>query len=170
MYKIGQSIIYGNVGVCYVRDIAAGQEIGLDAGQYYVLEPRYENGTIYTPVDTTRVFMRPVISKAEADALIDQIPEMEAIPDNTKNIQELRTHYKMVTDQHDCAGLISLTMSIHAKETEKKRHGHKLGQVDEKYMKQAESSLYGEFSVALEIPTQEVPHYIRSRLDMRAHA
>ena len=74
MYKIGQSIIYGNVGVCCVRDIAAGQEIGLEAGQYYVLEPRYGNGTIYTPVDTTRVFMRPVISKTEADVLIDQIP------------------------------------------------------------------------------------------------
>lgn len=74
MYKIGQSIIYGNVGVCCVRDIAAGQEIGLEAGQYYVLEARYGNGTIYTPVDTTRVFMRPVISKTEADVLIDQIP------------------------------------------------------------------------------------------------
>lgn len=170
MYKIGQNIIYGNVGVCYVRDIAAGQEIGLDAGQYYVLEPRYENGTIYTPVDTTRIFMRPVISKAEADSLIDQIPLMKAIPDNTRNIQELRTHYKMVIDRHDCAGLIGLSMSIHAKETEKKQHGHKLGQVDEKYMKQAESSLYEEFSVALEIPAQEVPRYIRSRLNMRIHA
>lgn len=61
-------------------------------------------------------------------------------------------------------------MSIRAKQAEKKRHGHKLGQVDEKYMKQAQDSLYGEFSVALEIPAKDVPHYIRSRLDMCTHA
>lgn len=168
MYKIGQNIIYGNVGVCCVRSVVTGQKIGLEAGQYYMLEPLYENGTIYTPVDTTRVFMRPVISKVEADALIDQIPQIEEIPDNTKNIQELRSHYKQVTEQHDCAGLIGLTMSIHAKEVEKKRCGHKLGQIDEKYLKQAESTLCREFSVALEIPTQEVPRYIKARLARRS--
>lgn len=167
MYKIGQNIIYGNVGVCCVRAVVTGKKIGLEAGQYYMLEPLYENRTIYTPVDTTRVFMRPVISKAEADALIDQIPQIEVTPDNTKNIQELRSHYKQVTEKHDCAGLIGLTMSIHAKEAEKKQYGHKLGQIDEKYMKQAESTLCREFSVALEIPTQEVPRYIKARLAQR---
>ncbi len=62
----------------------------------------------------------------------------------------------------------SVKISIRAKQAEKKRQGHKLGQVDEKYMKQAQDSLYGEFSVALEIPTQEVPDYIRSRLKKHA--
>lgn len=81
MYKIGQCIIYGNVGVCYVRAIASGQEIGLEEGQYYVLDPLYENGTIYTPVNTTRIFTRPVISKDEVNALIDQIPQMQVQPD-----------------------------------------------------------------------------------------
>lgn len=168
MYKIGQCIIYGNVGVCCVRAIASGQEIGLEEGQYYVLDPLYENGTIYTPVNATRVFMRPVISKDEVNALIDRIPQMQVQPDYTKNVQELRAHYKTVTDRHDCAGLIALTISIRAKQAEKKRQGHKLGQVDEKYMKQARDSLYGEFSVALKIPTQEVPSYIRSRLKKHA--
>lgn len=168
MYKIGQCIIYGNVGVCSVREIASGEDIGLEAGQYYVLDPLYENGTIYTPVDTTRVFTRPVISREEANALIDRIPTIKAQPDHTKNIQELRAHYRTVTERHDCAGLIALAISIRAKRAEKEEQGHKLGQIDEKYMKQAQDNLYGEFSVALEIPAQEVPDYIRSRLKKHA--
>ena len=37
--------------------------------------------------------------------------------------------------------------------------------VDERYMKQAERLLYGEFSVALGIPFDEVQPYIASRVD-----
>ena len=42
MYKIGQNIIYGNVGVCCVRAVVTGKKIGLEAGQYYMLEPLYD--------------------------------------------------------------------------------------------------------------------------------
>ena len=40
----------------------------------------------------------------------------------------------------------------------------KLGQVDTKFMKRAESLINGELSVALGIPQEEVPGYIECRV------
>lgn len=41
----------------------------------------------------------------------------------------------------------------------------RLGMVDERFMKQAERLLYGEFSVALDLPYDEVQPYIARRVD-----
>lgn len=109
--------------------------------------------------------MRPVISRDEAEALIDQIPQVVAQPDRTKNLQELREHYRTATCSHNCADLIRLTMSIYAKKKEQEQRGRRFGQVDERFMKQAESILFGEFAVALGIPKEEVHAYISRRVE-----
>ena len=121
MYQIGQYIMYGSIGVCRVKDIADGAAIGLEDGRYYVLDPLYESGTIYTPADAPKVFMRPVITRDEAEALIDSIPSLEAEPDHTRNLQELRAHYKAATESHDCTHLLALTKSIRAKRRQQQR-------------------------------------------------
>lgn len=161
MYQIGQYIVYGNTGVCRVEGLLEKPPLGL----YYVLKPLYESGTIYTPAENPKVFMRPVISRDEAEALIDQIPQIVAQPDRTKNLQELRDHYRTATCSHNCADLIQLTMSIYAKKKEQEERGRRFGQVDERFMKQAENILFGEFSVALGIPREEVHDYISNRVE-----
>lgn len=161
MYQIGQYIIYGSTGVCKVESLVEKPPHGL----YYVLKPLYESGTIYTPAEHPKVFMRPVISRDEAEALIDQIPQVVAQPDRTKNLQELREHYRIATCSHNCADLIRLTMSIYAKKKEQEQRGRRFGQVDERFMKQAESILFGEFAVALGIPKEEVHAYISRRVE-----
>ena len=65
MYQIGQYIIYGSTGVCKVESLVEKSPHGL----YYVLKPLYESGTIYTPAEHPKVFMRPVISRDEAEAV-----------------------------------------------------------------------------------------------------
>ena len=109
MYQIGQYIIYGSTGVCRVEGVVEKPPLGL----YYVLSPLYESGTIYTPAEHPKVFMRPVISRDEAEALIDQIPQIIARPDWTKNLQELREHYRTAACSHNCANLIRLTCLLY---------------------------------------------------------
>lgn len=161
MYQIGQYIIYGNTGVCKVEELVEKPPLGL----YYVLKPLYESGIIYTPAEHPKIFMRPVISRDEAEALIKQIPQIVAQPDRTKNLQELREHYRTAACSHNCIDLIRLTMSIHAKKKEQEQLGRRFGQVDERFMKQAENILFGEFAVALGIPKDEVHSYISRQLE-----
>lgn len=170
MYQIGDLIIYGSTGVCRVDSFTTPRETRALSGcpptqQYYVLKPVYQTETIYTPVENTRVFMRPIISAEEAERLIDLIPSMEAEAYHADSLQELKVHYEAAANTHNCEDLIEMTMSIYAKKQFIEAQNRKFGQVDERYMKQAEEMLYGEFALALDIPKDEVAAYIAKRVD-----
>ena len=89
MYQVGELIVYGGTGVCRVEAVETPQQRGPEAGrQYYLLKPLYQDGTIRIPVDS-KVFMRPVISRQEAEALIDAIPGMHAEACHERNFTQL---------------------------------------------------------------------------------
>lgn len=85
MFQIGDKLVYGSTGVCLVEDITTVNLPGVDKNRlYYVLRPMYQDGIIRTPVDNEKVFKRPVISRQEAEALIDMIPTVKAAACNEK--------------------------------------------------------------------------------------
>ena len=162
MYQIGDLIVYGTTGVCEVVEITTldnMRDVPKDK-LHYKLKPLYENCEIYTPVENSKVFVRPVISQAEAEALVDEIPTCKAEPYFCTSMQQLKDHYKACLDTHACRDLVELTMSLHAKKAAKK-----FNQVDDTYMKRAESLLFGELAVALQIPFEEVTNYIQRRVE-----
>lgn len=164
MYQKGDLIVYGGTGVCRVEDVETPELRGKEAGrQYYLLKPLYQDGTIRIPVDT-KVFMRPVISREEAEDLIDAIPGMSAEAYHDRNFTQLAAHYQQALGSHECADLIELVMSIYAKKQYVESKKRKFGQVDARFMKRAENLLYGEFSVALGIPFDDVQGYIAQRV------
>ena len=72
MYEIDDLIMYGSTGVCKVSDITKPDFAGSDEDRlYYVLEPLYQSGVIYAPVDNEKVHMRPVISEDEAKNVLE---------------------------------------------------------------------------------------------------
>lgn len=164
MYQIGDLIVYGSTGVCRVEAVETPRHRpGEEERQYYLLRPLYQDGTIRIPVDT-KVFMRPVISREEAEKLIDAIPGMNAEVYHERNFTQLAAHYQEALGSHECSDLIELVMSIYAKKQYVESRKRKFGQVDARFMKRAESLLYGEFSVALGIPFDDVQGYIASRV------
>jgi CarD family transcriptional regulator len=164
MYKRNDLVVYGNMGVCEIRDITTPDIQNARKGQlYYILKPLRQDCGIYTPVDT-KLFMRPVIAPEEAERLIDSIPSFSAEAYHNRSMQQLSVHYETALKSYDCAALIQLVLSIHAKKRCAEEQNHKFGQIDEKFMKQAESLLHSEFSIALGIPVEKVPGYIASRV------
>jgi len=164
MFQPGDKIVYGTTGVCTVAAVEVRDDLpGAAPGTlYYALEPRSGNGVIYLPVDAP-VFMRPVIGRGEAEALVARIPEMTAAAYHQRNLQLLRNHYQEVLRSHDCEKLLELTMPIYIKEQQAVRAGRRLGQIDARFRKRAEELLWGELSVALDIPEEQVPRYIREK-------
>jgi CarD family transcriptional regulator len=165
MYKVGDLIIYGNIGVCEVADIMTPGFSDADKSQlFYELKPLSQNGTIYTPV-STKVFMRPIITADEAERLIDMIPTIQPKAYHTGRMNELAQHYESAMKTHDCSDLLELSMSIYAKKKYLEENGRKFGQIDDRYMKRAEELLYTELSAALSIPKEKMPEYIASRVE-----
>ena len=166
MYNIDDLIMYGTTGVCKVSDIRKSDFAGGDEDRlYYVLEPLYQSGVIYAPVDNQKVFMRAVISEDEAKDLIDNIPQIHTEIYKNSSMQQLTKYYQSVIDSHKCIDLLKLTKSIHQKKLDALAQNRHLGQIDKKFMKRAEDLLFGEFAAALGISRDDVQDYIRDRLE-----
>lgn len=158
MFKVGDMIVYGRTGVCRVERIEENKN-----GRFYALMPLYQNCSILTPVEG-KVFMRPVISRDEAEELIAALPDLEAQPCEGKGLRELTDRYQASIDSHDCREWAAMTKSIYAKRRIALREKRKFGAVDERFMKEGEALLLGELAVALDLPPEQVKGYIDQRL------
>lgn len=166
MFCEGEMIIYGNTGVCRVQGIGHPDGVrGIDSTRlYYTLAPVYQPGVIYAPVDTP-VFTRPVLSRREAEELIGQIPVITEEECPSRDQKLLSAHYRGFLESHRCEDLIQLIKTVYSRSRRSQAAGRKPSQVDQLYLKRAESLLYGEFAVALGIEPSEVVPYIARRID-----
>ena len=74
MFTEGQLVIYGGEGVCRIAAVGPSSLSGTDKTKlYYTLTPLTRSGTVLTPVDT-KVLMRPILSRQEAEDFIAQLP------------------------------------------------------------------------------------------------
>lgn len=165
MYKTGDLIVYGSTGVCEVQKIVSRAFPGTDEEKlYYVLYPRYRQGTIYAPVDCTKVYTRPVMTAHEVNVLIDRIPSVKIETRHFQSNQQRSDYYHGLLQSHDSMDLIELVMSAYDKRRRMHESNHSFGEIDSACMEKAESIINGEFSIALNIAFEEVPAYISTRL------
>jgi len=166
MYQVGELVLYGSTGVCKVEEIR--EQNFPSTGEkrlYYTLRPLYEDCVISVPVDSDKVFIRPIISREEAERLIAGIPKVRVEMYHSRVSRELTEHYEAILRSHDCGSLVELTMSIYAKKQSFQEQKRKFGTVDERFLKRAEDLLFGELAAALEIPKDQVQGYIASKLE-----
>ena len=159
MYQVGELILYGKTGVCMVAEIRRnGDETS------YVLKPLYQTCSITIPTDNPKLFLRPVISREEAQALLALLPTLEAEPCYCRNLNQLRTYYMERLDSHSCVELARLAKSLYLKRTQVEAQKKKFGSVDERFLREAENLLFGEMAVALDISREEVQKLIANSL------
>jgi len=165
IFAIGDLIVYGSMGVCCVEAVETRcLPKGGGEAQFYVLKPIYQTCSVSTPVDNDKIPMRPVISREEAERLIDTIPNVHAEAYHNKVLRQLSEHYESIIKLYDCAKLIELLLSTYDKKRLCAEQKKKFGAMDERYMKRAEDMLFGEFAVALGIEKSEVQDYITQRI------
>ena len=171
MFQAGDHIIYGNTGVCRVEEVCRRDDLPPDARDtlFYRLMPLHGSCTIYIPVDSP-VFMRPVVTRAQALDLIARIPairEDDFQPDDPKL---LAAHYKDFFRSHACEDLIQLIKTVYHKNQTMAHRGRRPPKTDNQYMQQAEALLNDELGVALDIPSTDVPDFIAQTLEQKTTA
>ena len=160
MFSVGDKIIYGENGVCTVESIGPLSMAGAPKDKlYYYLSPLIGSGTYFAPVDSG-AYMRPVMSRAEAEALIDAMPGIQPAICNDNRFNHVDTFYKNLFKQHSCEALVSIVKGLRSRMSDRKT---KSGRA-EATMKRAKDILHGELSVALDIDVKDVEGYIASRL------
>ena len=160
MFSVGDKIIYGENGVCTVESIGPLAMSGAPKDKmYYYLSPLIGSGTYFTPVDSS-AFMRPVMSRDEAEALIDSMPGIQPAICNDNRFNHVDAFYKELFKQHSCEALVSIVKGLRSRMAEKKTKSSRA----EATMKRAKDILHGELSVALDMDIKDVEGYIISRL------
>ena len=164
MFSIGQYVICGNKGVCTVEDITTLDISGVDkAKKYYILKPRYVTAsTVYVPVDSAATSMRTILTKEEAESLINSIPKIPVL--EIKNEKLVEQDYKTCMKSNCCEEWVKLIKTIYERRQKRLQAGRKETAIDGKYFKIAEENLYGELAVALNLERDEVCDYISAQL------
>ena len=154
MFDIGEKIIYGENGVCTVEKIAPLDMTGASREKlYYYLTPLVGSGTYFAPVDTS-AFMRPIISRDEADALIDSMPGIAPAICNDSRFNHVDAFYRELFKLHTNEALVSVIKGLRCRMAEKKTRSSRA----EATMKRAKDILHGELSVALDISAANRSH------------
>lgn len=160
MYSIGEKIIYGEHGVCTVASIAPLDSFpGSNDKLYYHLEPLIGTGTFFAPIDSA-AFMRPVMSRAEAEALLEAMSGIEPAICTDNRFNHVDAFYKELFRRHSCEALVAILKGLRGRLADKKNKSSRA----ELTMKRARDMLNGELSVALEMDLEEVDSLVRSRL------
>lgn len=164
MYRKGEYVVYGADGVCQVGEVT---RLNLDNimkdREYYVLYPRNNGGKIYVPVDKADSKMRSVITREEAENLIEKMPDIEPLAVSSEKL--LDETYKKCMQCSDCIEWIRLIKYIYNRKQIRLSDGRKVTAKDEKYMHMAEEALYWELSTALDIPKSSVLDYIIKEIE-----
>ena len=68
--------------------------------------------------------------------------------------------YKDAIRTYDCQSLVQIIKTLYMRKQSRIKEGKKVLSSDEQYLRKAESLLYSEMSIALNIPKEEVQGYI----------
>lgn len=164
MFEAGEYIVYGNTGVCKVEEITKMTVPGSDADRlYYTLEPVYDKGCrLFTPVDNQKVKMRPVLTKKEADELIGKIKEIDLLwVNDEKNREQI---YKEAIRTCNCEEWVRIIKTLYLRKRERIAAGKKVTSSDARYLHLAQESLYGELSIVMGIPKDQMEDFIAKRV------
>jgi len=165
MYQPGDLIVYGGEGVCRVEAVGPLKLSDMKSDKlYYTLQPLYRTGTVFAPVEG-KVFTRPVISREEAEKLIRAIPHIQEGHLDGRNMRAAGEYYQKLMDSHNCSDLVQVIKTAYSKQQNAYAAGRKSGQMDERYRKRAEETLYGELAVALDIPKDSVEDFIKKTVE-----
>lgn len=164
MFEQGNHVVCKNSGVCLVDGITTLNMNGIDKDKkYYILKPIYiRSSTIYIPVDNANATMRRMLSKEEALALISSIPKISFM--QIGNEKTLEVNYKKCLMQNNCTELVKLIKTIYIRKTKRVSDGRKITATDSKYLKLAETCLFGELSMALDISKEEAADCFKNQL------
>lgn len=165
MFQIGENVVYGNNGICNIKDIATLDMEGIPRNRlYYILCPASDaQGTVYVPVDNPKVALRKMMSRDDAMTLIEDAPQLETIVIANEKLRE--ETYRKCIRSCESREWLRVIKTIYERKQKRIDQGKKITATDERYMKLAENHLYAELAVVLDIPRSQVPLMMKEHIE-----
>ncbi len=160
MYKANDYLVYKK-DVCKVKEVKKNKMTGSD---YYVLVPINDDSLIIdVPTDNRMGFIRDIVSKQDAEKLIDNIPKIEPLMDN--NDKYIEKIYKDLLYSGNHEDLIKIIKTSYLRNEDRANNKKRLSDKDTKFFEQAERYLYNELSISFGMNYEETKEYIIKRVN-----
>lgn len=167
MFHVGDYVYYASGGVCRVSDICYAPLDGMPKDrQYYVLYSLHDaNSVMYVPVNSETVFLRALLSRKAAEALLEQIPMIGEIDE--PNAKILRGRYVEAMRQHNPTEWVRVIKTVYRRicRLAEQSKTQRISDTERSFAEDAKRYLYTELSVTLDISPGEVESYIRARVE-----
>lgn len=160
MFHVNDYVMYGTKGACQITDIGR-IDFGKKDTDYYFLKPiADQSGTLYVEVGSDKVRMRNIVSKEEADQIIERMADAKGIwIENEKSREKA---YREAIESGNCDELVQLLKGLYERKEVRIQEGKKVTDVDGRAFVKAEGLLHGELAIALNISVEEVEDYIKN--------
>lgn len=166
MFKKGDFIIYETIGVCKVVDVNTVEMKGIDRNKlFYFLEPLgVKDNRLYIPVENHKSLMRRLLSREEANTLLEQVQSVGALW--VSDYKHREENYKQALKSCDCREWMKVINTLYHRKAERHAHGKKLPAMDSHYLKLAEECLYTELALVLGISEENIEHMVSEKLQL----
>ena len=160
MFERDEYVFHESGGVCKIADICYAPLENMPADrQYYVIKPLHDpNSVIYMPVDSTGIFLRRLLSRDEAQALLDRIPSVEWIEE--PNAKQLRAKYIEAMHRYDPEEWVRVIKTVYRRIQMQTSPSRRISDTERSFAENAKRHLHTELALALGLPEREMEAYI----------
>ncbi|MBQ8309627.1 MAG: hypothetical protein IJX80_01275 [Clostridia bacterium] len=168
MFQKDDYVFYGSGGICKISDVRTAPLDGMPADrEYYVMQSIHDaNGMIYVPVDSDKVFLRPILSRKEASALLDRIPHVDAIDE--PNSKQLRARYVECMQTHVPEDWVRVIKTVWRRANADARRGQRISETERTMAENAKRYLHAELALALGLCERDMEEYITEHVQKMA--
>lgn len=166
VFHKGDTVIYGASGICEIDGIIRQSFCGEDR-EYYVLRSVYCAGeTVFVPTDSAALTgkMYPALTKEEIDTLLTRLPA--DAPVWIESDDERKNRFAEILTSGDRIALLGMLRALWEHREKQEKKGKKLHIADERSFREGEKLLKEEFAHVLQIQPEQVPDYIREKLNV----
>ncbi len=168
MFQRNEYVFYESGGICKITDIQTAPLEGMPPEKvYYIVQSVHDsNGVMYIPVDSDRVFLRPLLSREEAESFLHRIPSVEAIEE--PNAKQLRAKYVECMHTHRPEEWVRVIKTVWKRANSPMRRNQHLSETERNFAENAKRYLYAELGLALGKSACEMEAYITDFIERLA--
>jgi len=147
MFARNEYVFHESGGICRIDDIRISPLDSMPPNrEYYIATPLHDpSSVIYIPVDSDRIFMRRLLSRAEAEALLERIPFVRTIEE--PNAKLLRAKYVEAMRTHDPLEWVRVIKTVESRRGIGRRA--RISETERIYLESARYYLISEISLSL---------------------
>ena len=156
MFQKGEYVYHESGGICKIDEICASPLSGMPADRlYYVMKPIHDRNSInYVPVDSNGIFVRRLLDREAACALLEQIPSIE--PFCEPNAKQLRLKYLEAMRSHEPSEWVRVIRTVCTRMQGIDGKAVRVSDSERGFMEAAKRNLLAELTMALEEDAQQI--------------